>query len=683
MSQPDHSAAAEAPPLFTAESFPARPDLECDIVMKGGITSGVIYPQAVCELAQTYRLHAIGGASAGAIAAAVAAAAEVGRASLAGADVQGLAPESTTLSPGFLGLSKFPDLLTEKQADGKSLLFHLFRPQPQTRRLFELLIAGMDGAAQLPKPAKPWSVIKLSATLLTRAARQALRRAILGLLPGLVLLALGLIGLIANLGALGMLLSIVMILLGIVIALLGLIIAVLTAVWDDVKQLPAVGFGISSGSGESEGDVALTPWLYSRVQELAGRPMVQPLTFGDLRQQGIDLQVMTTNLSRSQPMVMPWSDDVYFFEPAEFEKLFGKEVVKAMVDNPPPLPSGRAERRDRKVLLQHAGTKRPFPRAERLPIIVATRMSLSFPLLISAVPLYAIDYAEASDYGEANRAYAGAVSRWRREHPDGTLEDHVRGVSERPTFDVNWFSDGGLTANLPVGFFDAPLPTRPTFAIDLASFNGHERSADERENSYLPDVNQGGLHRRTARWKPEPISQLLSFGWSLLQTARTWVDEASLVMPGYRDRVVTVYQGGDEGGLNLSMPAEVVDRLSVRGRFAAQRLVARFGPTGDGWTNHRWLRFRSATAALSDWFAGFETGYAAPDPDSYEAILNGQAKQPSYPMTAGRRAAAQARITELRTQLRTWATPPDDAFTAGRPQQPPALRLVPNPDADS
>ena len=32
--------------------------------MKGGITSGVIYPGAVCELAKTYRLRSIGGASA-------------------------------------------------------------------------------------------------------------------------------------------------------------------------------------------------------------------------------------------------------------------------------------------------------------------------------------------------------------------------------------------------------------------------------------------------------------------------------------------------------------------------------------------------------------------------------------------------------------------------------------------
>ena len=33
----------------------ANPTLNCDIVMKGGITSGVVYPRAVAELAKTYR----------------------------------------------------------------------------------------------------------------------------------------------------------------------------------------------------------------------------------------------------------------------------------------------------------------------------------------------------------------------------------------------------------------------------------------------------------------------------------------------------------------------------------------------------------------------------------------------------------------------------------------------------
>lgn len=65
-------------PRYTAEMF-GNPDKECDIVMKGGITSGVVYPYAILELARCYRFRSIGGTSAGAIAAALAAAAEYAR----------------------------------------------------------------------------------------------------------------------------------------------------------------------------------------------------------------------------------------------------------------------------------------------------------------------------------------------------------------------------------------------------------------------------------------------------------------------------------------------------------------------------------------------------------------------------------------------------------------------------
>ena len=51
----------------------------CDLVMKGGITSGVVYPGAAVELGKHHRFVNIGGTSAGAIAAAVIAAAEYGR----------------------------------------------------------------------------------------------------------------------------------------------------------------------------------------------------------------------------------------------------------------------------------------------------------------------------------------------------------------------------------------------------------------------------------------------------------------------------------------------------------------------------------------------------------------------------------------------------------------------------
>ena len=51
----------------------------CDLVMKGGVTSGIVYPPAICEIAKQYQLIGIGGTSAGAIAAGMAAAAEYRR----------------------------------------------------------------------------------------------------------------------------------------------------------------------------------------------------------------------------------------------------------------------------------------------------------------------------------------------------------------------------------------------------------------------------------------------------------------------------------------------------------------------------------------------------------------------------------------------------------------------------
>jgi predicted acylesterase/phospholipase RssA len=52
----------------------SRAGRKCDIIMKGGITSGIVYPKAVCRLALEYRFRSIGGTSAGAIAAAATAA---------------------------------------------------------------------------------------------------------------------------------------------------------------------------------------------------------------------------------------------------------------------------------------------------------------------------------------------------------------------------------------------------------------------------------------------------------------------------------------------------------------------------------------------------------------------------------------------------------------------------------
>lgn len=683
--QPPPPAEEATPRLepFVASSFPAHPPLECDVVMKGGITSGVIYPLAVCQLATVYRLRSVGGSSAGAIAAAAAAAAEIGRATLARAAEEGSQVDSASTEIGFLGLSRLSSELTEEQADGKSLLFHLFRPQPQAKRAFSLLTSALDSASRMPKPATGAAKAGLGGRLLWSGARAFPLAAAIGALAGVLLAILAVITLTGAANPWAVAASIVVLLIALILVVIGVVIGVGWGLVTDVGGLGDAGFGLSAAMGETESDLALTPWLHGKLQRLAGRAETDAaLTFADLERERLDLRLMTTNLSRNQPIAMPWNDSIYFFDPEEFRKLFPAAVVQQMVDNPPPLPTGREEAFRATVLRTLAGGLRPFPLAADLPIVVATRMSLSFPLLITAVPLYAVDFALPE-----NIEYTKRLGEWRDAHPDGTAAAAAKDVPP-PDFDVNWFSDGGLTANIPVHFFDSPLPSRPTFAIDLAKFSsGRGREPDESKNVYLPDKNLGGLHRRTSHWGDKgSMARLGAFGLSLIKTARVWVDERQMVMPGYRDRIVTVYQDRDEGGLNLSMSNEVVERLSERGRHAAMRLVDRFA--GDqpgvsparGWDNHRWIRFRAATGALGEWLIAFERGYSnrsAPATD-YDTMLSDDKAQPSYKITGDeRQSIAKERIKALRTGIDEWSQPPVDVFSRKGPSPAPSLRVVP------
>ncbi|CUS35404.1 Patatin (fragment) [Candidatus Nitrospira nitrosa] len=103
----------------------------CDLVMKGGIASGVVYPAAIAELSCHYRFQSIGGTSAGAIAAAVTAAAEYQR-------------RQTGSLEGFGLLKDLPDELGSLVAPGKSKLLSLFQPQPDLSRLFSVLLASLN-----------------------------------------------------------------------------------------------------------------------------------------------------------------------------------------------------------------------------------------------------------------------------------------------------------------------------------------------------------------------------------------------------------------------------------------------------------------------------------------------------------------------------------------------------------
>ena len=103
-------------------------DKYCDLVMKGGITSGIVYPNAVLALAQQYRFKSIGGTSAGAIAAAVAAAAAYG-------DRRQQAGESLPGDAGYGGLSA-----VSAQLSRRGFIYSLFQPARGAHAAYRLLV---------------------------------------------------------------------------------------------------------------------------------------------------------------------------------------------------------------------------------------------------------------------------------------------------------------------------------------------------------------------------------------------------------------------------------------------------------------------------------------------------------------------------------------------------------------
>ncbi|RDH79557.1 hypothetical protein DVS77_04865 [Mycolicibacterium moriokaense] len=643
-------------------TYPDHPPLECDIVMKGGITSGVIYPRAVCRLAKTYRLRSVGGSSAGAIAAAGAAAAEFGR-----------------VTGGFELLEQLPRDITAESPGGGSVLFHLFQPTKRTRSLYRVFIAGMGKTSKtLPTI---WAL--LTSFWIWAAAGAAL---------GIILFVLSFFGRGPSVaaGVIG----------GLVVTVLG---GAGGAVWGAARNLAGTagtGYGLCTGMPYDNqiGPAALTPFLHERFQAMAGRPDGRVLTFGDLAGQGIDLRVMTTNLTRRQPMPMPWANQEYFFEPVEMRDLFPDDVVAWMEQNPPRTgPDGNelsaADARSRDLLRAQAGSKRPWPSPNDVPVIVATRMSLSFPLLITAVRLYAVDYSLVE-----NEAARRAADQWLAEHPDQPVENGANDIVLKPHFGANWFSDGGITANLPVHFFDAPLPTRPTFAIDLEEFPPDKtKSSTQAQNCYLPIRNQDGLLRpwstlSTSDGTIAGIKALGAFASQIVNTARGWLDAAQLVMPGYRDRVVTIFHDDTEGGMNLSMPKDVVTGLADRGEAAADLLVEKFTGTPDGkprnwgWNNQRWIRFRTATAGFNAWMTKFDTNYRKDVAESLPyADLAGpgaDAALPSYRFdSAADRTAANDLTIALLGLTSTWGTP--NALSDSAPRPHPQLKLMPDDGAAS
>ena len=611
----------------------AHPTRTCDVVMKGGITSGVVYPHALCELARTYRFANVGGTSAGAIAAAGAAAAEHGR-------EQG----------GFEKLAALPAWVGEGDN-----LFRLFQPQAGTRPFFRLFTAGL-GQTGTGKWLRIGGAALRSFPLTT----------VLGILPGVALVVLA--GWTGS-GAL----AVGAVVAGIVLALLGLMLALgLRLAVGLPRALGRNMFGLCTGlSPEDSATPALTPWLADLIDDLAAKDgrAAGPLTFGDLEAKGIDLQMMTTNVTHRRPHRMPWSNRELLFDPEELRRLFPARIVEWMEEHPPPVTAGREAERTRRRL-DALLPLRPFPAPTDLPVVVAARMSLSFPLLISAVPLRALDMTR-----KHTREAAEAVE-------DGHAPAHPL-VAE-----VCWFSDGGIASNFPVHFFDTPLPTRPTFAIDLDGFHpDHPRGPDEAENVYLPSSNVGGLLDSWHRIDPAPgLGSLTGFVSGIVRTMQNHVDSGLTHQPGYRDRIVHVHTAPDEGGMNLTMPPEVITALTLRGQAAGRALVARFAETpgterGLSWDNHRWVRYRSTLTALVEQLERFGRAWReVPDGDrSYAELADrGDDVGPAgYRFASDAQRALALTVTELLAEVGERSEEAEVGVDRGSPRPEPVARIVP------
>src|SRR5699024_9166898 len=226
----------------------------------------------------------------------------------------------------------------------------------------------------------------------------------------------------------------------IVLAMLGAAFAVLLSVVGLVGRL--TGWGLCTGMPGVGGEnaPALTPWLHERLQTMAGRgPDDAPVTFGDLAEAGITLRTMTTNVTRHEPMSMPWASREYYFDPAVMAQYFPADVVDRLSR---PAAEVTSPRNRWSAVLHACAQERGLcrlPPPEHLPILFATRLSLSFPVLISAVPLLAVDFGL-----EANVSFRTKAENWLRAHPDADPADVLTVLTDRPQFADNWFSDGGL-----------------------------------------------------------------------------------------------------------------------------------------------------------------------------------------------------------------------------------------------
>lgn len=624
-------------------------DKYCDLVMKGGITSGIVYPNAVLSLAREYRFKNIGGTSAGAIAAAVAAAAALG-------DRRCRAGEPMGPQAGFAGLA---DVST--QLSRRGFIYSLFQPAYGARTAYRLLVM-LTGKASLPR-----KILCLLAAVFAIAPLELLA-ALVGLL-GIGWLAAGVEGMWATL-------------------LPSLLCAYGAGVLASALRVARVArrnlLGLCSGATQSGADKpALTDWLHTQLQALAGKPLDQPLTFADLHDaprysgepegaHAVSLQMITTCVSHTEPRTLPFGASQFWFRRDEFEQLFPASVVTWLLAR-----AGAPHHVDGVDYYR-------LPEGEQLPVLVATRMSLSFPLLISAVPLHEPARRERRCEPMADVAPA---------HGDRNVADSTEGLTSGghgsgpaiTAFRVCWFSDGGISSNFPIHLFDAALPRWPTFGINLVYPHTAEplRAAPDSPDAinaavFLPTENRHGWQRSYhSIARPLAAAEMSGFLFSIVSTMQNWRDVLQARAPGYRDRIVHVTLQGDEGGMNLDMPQAVLSRIAAKGSVAGERFC------DFSFANHYWIRWRNLASAYQRYTVEVAR---TDDPaqrvsawqDAYETVAKGAPPPPSYRFSSEEKRRESQQLWRLMVeQGQTWEDLGPD-LTDGAPRPLPQMKVTPS-----
>lgn len=622
----------------------------CDLVMKGGVTSGIVYPNAVLALARDYRFKNIGGTSAGAIAAAACAAAAYGDRCKTAKLVLRKPDEKI----GFEGLATVAAQLARE-----GFIYKLFQPAWGAASAYRLLVRLSGNASTVRKGAALIIAVLKIAPIETVL--------VLAVLFGIAFLAGGKSGLYAA-------------------ALPAIICAYTGGIVAAVMRIARVArgnlLGLCSGLGRKrwsgKNEPALTEWLHGVLQDLSGKPWTEPLTFGDLwdapryddepkTSKALALQMITTSVSHHEPRTLPFEKGHFWFRQDQFAKLFPGDVVAWLVER-----GGEPITYDGKQFYR-------LPDGGDLPVLVGMRMSLSFPLLISAVPLHESANWDTGPVTEASDATTGDGGEDTKERNllDSTdsLASGGRQTGRTITaFRVCWFSDGGISSNFPVHLFDAPLPVWPTFAINLVYPGPNDGPPPE---IALPASNNVGWQRTyQSIAKPVAAAEVASFLFSIIGTMQNWRDLLLARAPGQRDRIVPVPLASDEGGMNLNMAQKILTSISEKGTKAGAAFA------GFSFDNHYWIRWRNLASALQRYTIRIAESSESKPPipeyvSAYATVRTGTPFPPSYPFRSiDRKEAAESLLKSLEERGKDWEDLGPD-FTVGAPRPLPQMQITP------